>query len=132
MNGDIYSFPLLRNENNENKFEGYNDYKTAHSHIETLKRHFLNLFAENNINEIFPVLYELDNDASLKSAILKIILQLLRLSPKEMIIYLKSSSPYVTLINNLFNSEEVEQKLILQLGFLILIEIVRYLNSIKV
>lgn len=131
MNGDIYAFPLLRNETIENRFEGYNDFKTAFSHIETLKRHFMSIFAEEGISEILPSLYELDNDISIRNAILKIILQLFRFSPKEMIIYFKSNSPYVGLINSLILCEEIDQKILTQLGILILIEIVRYMNLVK-
>lgn len=131
MNGDIYPFPLLRNDNNETKFDGYNDFKTTFSHIDTIRRHFINIFSENSINEILPILYELDNDLSLKSAILKIILQLIRYSMKEMIIYFKSNSPYIGLINNLFISEDAEHKLLCQLGLLILIELVKYFTSLK-
>ena len=95
----------MRNESVENRFDGYNDFKTPFSHIETLKRHFMTVFAEENINEILPSLYELDNDTSLRSAILKIMLQLFRFSPKEMIIYFKVNSPYIGLINNLILSD---------------------------
>lgn len=132
MNGDIYSFPLMRNENNENRFEGYNEFKTPFSHIETLRRHFMTTFVEENINEILPSLYELENDNSLRSAVLKIVLQLLRFSPKEMIIYFKFNSPYVGLINNLIISEDMDSKALLQTGLLILIELVRNFNSSKV
>lgn len=132
MNGDIYSFPLMRNETIENRFDGYNDFKTPFSHIETLKRHFMAVFAEENINEILPSLYELDNDNSLRSAILKIVLQLIRYSPKEMTIYFKNSSPYIGLINNLILADDIDQKLLTQLGILILMEVVKYFNSIKV
>lgn len=131
MNGDIYSFPMMRNEALENRFEGYNEFKTPFSHIETLKRHFMSIFAEENIHEILPSLFELDNDASLRGAILKIILQLMRYSPKEMIIYFKANSPYVGLINSLILSDDVDQKLLTQLGYLILIEILKYFNPLK-
>jgi len=131
MNGEINSFPFMRNENAENKFEGFNDFKTAFSHLETLKRNFLSLFVEHGINEVLPVLFELDNDFSLKSAILKIILQLLRYNPKEMIVFFKLNSPFVTIINCLFNFENYEAKPLSQLGYLILIELLRYFNSAK-
>ena len=131
MNGDIYTFPLMRNEIIETRNDGYNDFKTSFSHIETIKRHFLSVFSEENIHEIFPSLYELDNDNSLRSAILKIILQLFRYSPKEMIIFFKINSPFINLINNVIVTEEIEQKLLTQLSLLILIEIVKYLNSNK-
>ena len=131
MNGDIYTFPLMRNET-ENRNDGYNEFKTPFSHIETIKRHFMTVFAEESIYDILPSLYELDNDNSLRSAILKIILQLFRYSPKEMIIYFKINSPFIGLINNVILNEEIEQKLLTQLGLLILLEIVRYFNSNKV
>ncbi len=131
MNGDIYTFPLLRNEMLENRYEGYNDFKTSFTHLETIKRHFMTVFAEESIQEILPSLYELDNDNSLRSAVLKIILQLIRYAPKEMVIYFKINSPFVGLINNVILSEEIEQKLLNQLGLLILIEIVKYFNSNK-
>ncbi len=131
MNGDIYSFPLMRNESVENRFEGYNDFKTPFSHIETLKRHFMTVYAEENINEILPSLYELDNDYSLRSAILKMILQLLRYSPKEMIIYFKASSPYIGLLNGLVSSDDIDNKLLVQLATLIFIELVRHFNMLK-
>lgn len=121
----------MRNENAENKFEGFNDFKTAFSHLETLKRNFLNLFIENGINEVLPVLFELDNDYSLKSAILKIILQLLRYSPKEMTVFFKLNSPYVSMINCLFNFENYEAKPLSLLGYLILIELLKHFNSTK-
>ena len=92
----------------------------------------MTVFAEENINDILPSLYELDNDNSLRSATLKIILQLLRYSPKEMVIYFKNSSPYIGLINNLVIADDVDQKLLTQLGLLILIELVKYFNSVKV
>ncbi len=131
MNGDIFSFPLMRNESIENRFEGYNDFKTAFSNIDTLKRHFMSVFVEENIQEILPSLYELDNDASLRGAILKIILQLMRYNSKEMSIYFKGNSPYIGLINSLILSDDVDQKLLTQLGFLILIEILKYFNPLK-
>ena len=131
MNGDIFSFPLMRNESVENRFEGYNDFKTPFSHIETLRRHFMSMFVDENINDVLPSLFELDNDASLRGAILKIILQLMRFSPKEIIIYFKTNSAYVGLINSLILSDDVDQKLLTQLGFLILIEILRYFNPLK-
>ncbi len=131
MNGDILAFPLMRNESIENRFEGYNEFKTPFSNIETLRRHFMTIFIDENINDVFPSLFELDNDASLRGAILKIILQLMRFSPKEIIIYFKTNSAYVGLINSLILSEEVDQKLLTQLGLLILIEILRYFNPLK-
>lgn len=121
----------MRNENAENKFEGFNDVKTAFSHLETLKRNFLSLFVEQGINEVLPVLFELDNDYSLKSAILKIILQLLRYNPKEMIAFFKLNSPFVSIVNCLFNFENYEAKPLSQLGYLILIELLKYFNSVK-
>lgn len=132
MNGEINYFPFMRNEAAENKFEGYNEFKTAFSHLETLKRNFLNLFIENGINDVLPVLFELDNDFSLKSAILKIILQLLRHSPKEMSVFFKLNSPFVSIINCLFNFENYEAKPLSQLGYLILIELLKHFNSVKV
>ena len=131
MNGDILAFPLMRNESIENRFEGYNEFKTPFSNIETLRRHFMTIFIDENINDVLPSLFELDNDASLRGAILKIILQLMRFSPKEIIIYFKTNSAYVGLINSLILSEEVDQKLLTQLGLLILIEILRYFNPLK-
>jgi hypothetical protein len=129
-NGDIQAYPLVRNENSEN-YEGYNDFKTIFSHIETVKRNFLTIFIENNIYDILPVLYELDNDLAMKVSILKILLQLFRYSPKDMIVYFKSNSPFVSLINNIFENDEADNKSIYQLGLLLLIEIVRYLNLSK-
>jgi hypothetical protein len=131
MNGDIQPFPIARNENIDNRFELYNEYKTTFNNIEGLRRSFIAVLLENGILEILPVLYELDNQISLKLAILKIILQILRLSPKEIMPYLRMNSPYVGMINNIFENEEVENKLILQLGYLILIEVVKHLNSFK-
>jgi len=131
MNGDILSFPLMRNESIENRFEGYNEFKTPFSNIETLRRHFMTIFIDENINDVLPSLFELDNDASLRGAILKIILQLMRFSPKEIIIYFKTNSAYVGLINSLILSEDLDQKLLTQLGLLILIEILRYFNPLK-
>jgi hypothetical protein len=128
-NGDIQAFPLIRSDND--KFEGYNEFKTIFSHIETVKRNFLNIFMENGIYDILPVLYELDNDIAIKTSILKILLQLFRYSPKDMISYFKSNSPFVSLINNIFENDDVDNKAIYQLGLLLLIEIVRYLNTNK-
>ena len=131
MNGEIHSFPFMRSENSENKFDGFNDFKTAFSHLETLKRIFINLFVENGINDVLPVLFELDNDYSLKSAILKILLQLLRYCPKEMIVFFKTNSPFISIINCLFNFDNYESKPLSQLGYLILIELLKYFNSVK-
>ncbi len=131
MNGDVQPFPISRNENIDNKYEVYNEYKTTFSTIEGLRRSFIALLLENGILEILPILYELDNQVSLKLAILKIILQILRLSPKEIMPYLRMNSPYVGMINNIFENEEIENKLITQLGYLILIEVVKHLNSYK-
>jgi hypothetical protein len=131
MNGEIQTFPISRNENIDNRYELYNEYKTTFSTIEGLRRNFITVLLENNILDILPILYELDNQISLKLAILKIILQILRLSPKEIMPYLRMNSPYVGLINNIFENDEMENKLITQLGYLILIEIVKHLNSFK-
>ena len=131
MNGEIQPFPFSRNENLDNKFDTYNEYKTTFSHIETLKKNFLSIVIDNNINDIFPVLYELDNDISLKSAVLKILLQLLRISPKDTVLYFKTNSPYVSLINNIFENEELDNKILTQLGYLLLMELIKYHNTIK-
>jgi hypothetical protein len=130
VNGDVNAFPLIRNENME-KYDGYNDFKSAFSHIDTVKRTFLNMFIENGIYDILPVLYELENDIAVKTAVLKILLQLFRYSPKDMIIYFKTNSPYVSLINNIFENDDIENKNIYQLGLLLLIDIVKYLNNNK-
>jgi hypothetical protein len=131
MNGDIYSFPMMRNESGENRFDGYNEFKTPFSHIETLKRHFITVFAEENISEVLPSLYELDNDTSLRSAILKILLQLFRFSPREMVIYFKANSPYIGLLNNVIVLEDNENRSLAQIGLLITCEVIRYFNANK-
>lgn len=131
MNGEIANFPMMRNESGENRFEGYNEYKTPFSHIETLKRHFITVFAEENISEVLPSLYELDNDPSLRSAILKILLQLFRFSPREMVVYFKQNSPYIGLLNNVIVLEDNENKSLAQIGLLITCEVVRYFNANK-
>ncbi len=129
INGEIHSFPFLRNEAIEQRFEGYNDVKTAFSYIDLLKKHFFTICKTENIFEILPKLYDLENEIGLKNTILKIMLQLFRYNSEEMTQYfLNKNSPYPTLINKVVNCDDVDKKPLTQIGLLILIEIVKYCN----
>ena len=129
INGEINYFPFLRNEEVERKFEGYNEVKTAFSYIDLLKKHFFTVCKQENIFEILPKLYDLDNEIGLKYTILKIILELIRYNSEEMSKYfLGKNSQYISLINKAVNCEEVDIKPLTQVGLLILIEIVKYFN----
>ena len=135
INGDIHAFPFLRNENMENKFDGYNDVKTAFSHIELLKKHCFQVCLDEKIFELFPTLYESENDASIKATILKILLQFLRFNPKEIFHYFTTTnSVYVKIINSAMTSADMDKKNIIHLGILNMIEIVKFgnMNSINV
>ena len=133
INGEIHSFPFLRNENLENRFEGYNEVKTAFSHIDLLKKHFFTVSKNENIFDLLPKLYELENEIALKSTILKIILQLFRFNSKEMIPYfLVKNGPYMNIINSTVTCEDMDKKILIQLGLLILIELVKYTNANKI
>ena len=130
INGEIHSFPFLRNEAIEQRFEGYNEVKTAFSYIDLLKKHFFTICKNENIFEILPKLYELENETGLKNTILKLMLQLFRYNPDEMTQYfLNKSSPYPTLINKVITCDDVDKKPLTQIGLLILIEIVKYCNK---
>ena len=130
INGEIHSFPFLRNEAIEQRFEGYNDVKTAFSYIDLLKKHFFTICKSENIFEILPKLYDLENEISLKITILKLMLQLFRYNSEEMTPYfLNKNSPYPSLINKVVNCDEVEKKPLTQIGLLILIEVVKYCNK---
>ena len=132
-NGEIHSFMFLRNENVESRFEGYNEVKTAFSHIQSLKKHFFKLCQDENIFDLLPVLYDLENEILLKTTILRIILQLFRFNPSNMINYfLIKGGPYQNIINSILTSEDVEKKVLTQYGLLILIELVRYCNANKI
>lgn len=41
------------------------------------------------------------------------------------------NSPFVAMLNNIFNIEEIEQKLLIQLGLVLLIKVVRYASISK-
>ena len=130
INGEIHSFPFLRNEAIEQRFEGYNDVKTAFSYIDLLKKHFFTICKSENIFEILPKLYDLENEIGLKNTILKLMLQLFRYNSDEMTQYfLNKTSPYPTLINKVVNCDDVEKKPLTQIGLLILIDIVKYCNK---
>ena len=130
INGEIHSFPFLRNEVIEQRFEGYNDVKTAFSYIDLLKKHFFTICKSENIFEILPKLYDLENEIGLKNTILKLMLQLFRYNSDEMTQYfLNKNSPYPALINKVVNCDDVEKKPLTQIGLLILIEIVKYCNK---
>ena len=130
INGEIHSFPFLRNEAIEQRFEGYNDVKTAFSYIDLLKKHFFTICKSENIFEILPKLYDLENEIGLKNTILKLMLQLFRYNSEEMTQYfLNKNSPYPTLINKVVNCDDVDKKPLTQIGLLILIEIVKYCNK---
>ena len=129
INGVIHSFPFLRNDQIEQRFEGYNEIKTAFSYIDLLKKHFFAICKKEKIFEILPKLYELENEIGLKKTILKLMLHLFRNDSEEMSQYfLNKNSPYPTLINNVINNDNVDKKPLTQLGLLILIEIVKYCN----
>lgn len=74
MNGDILPFPLQKfnDMNNQSKNDPYIEYKTTFEHIEKIKSNFMSQFIQEAIYDILPVLFELDNDVSLKSAILRV------------------------------------------------------------
>ena len=130
INGEIHSFPFLRNEVIEQRFEGYNDVKTAFSYIDLLKKHFFTICKSENIFEILPKLYDLEDEIGLKNTILKLMLQLFRYNSEEMTQYfLNKNSPYPALINKVVNGDDVEKKPLTQIGLLILIEIVKYCNK---
>ena len=130
INGEIHSFPFLKNESIEQRFEGYNEVKTAFSYIDLLKKHFFTICKTENIFDILPKLYDLENEIGLKNTILKLILQLFRYNSEEMTQYfLNKNSPYPTLINKVVNCDDVERKPLTQIGLLILIEIVKYCNK---
>ena len=130
INGEIHYFPFLRNQAIEHKFEGYNEVKTAFSYIDLLKKHFFTICKTENIFEILPKLYDLENEIGLKNTILKIMLQLFRYNCEEMTQYfLNKNSPYPTLINKVVNCDDVDKKPLTQIGLLILIEIVKYCNK---
>lgn len=130
INGEIHPFPILRNETMENKFDDYNDVKTAFSHIELLKKHLLQLCADEHMFDVLSIIYDLENDTPLKISILKILLQLLRFSPGDMIhCFTNTSSPYVKIVNSAVTCEETDKKYLIQLGILILIELIKYSNS---
>ena len=130
INGEIHSFPFLRNEAIEQRFEGYNDVKTAFSYIDLLKKHFFTICKSENIFEILPKLYDLENEIGLKNTILKLMLQLFRYNSEEMTQYfLNKNSPYPTLINKVVSCDDVDKKPLTQIGLLILIEIVKYCNK---
>ena len=130
INGEIHSFPFLRNEAIEQRFEGYNDVKTAFSYIDLLKKHFFTICKSENIFDILPKLYDLENEIGLKNTILKLMLQLFRYNSEEMTQYfLNKNSPYPTLINKVVNCDDVDKKPLTQIGLLILIEIVKYCNK---
>ena len=130
INGEIHSFPFLRNEAIEQRFEGYNDVKTAFSYIDLLKKHFFTICKSENIFEILPKLYDLENEIGLKNTILKLMLQLFRYNSEEMTQYfLNKNSPYPTLINKVVNCDDVDKKPLTQIGLLILIEIAKYCNK---
>lgn len=130
INGDIHTFPFLRNENMENKFDGYNDVKTAFSHIELLKKHCFQVCIEEKIFDLLPTLYESENDPSIKATILKIILQMLRFNPKEIFPYFTTTNGvYVKIINSAITNEDTDKKNIIHLGILNLIEIIKFANA---
>ncbi len=133
INGEIHSFPFLRNEAIEQRFEGYNEVKTAFSYIDLLKKHFFTICKNENIFDILPKLYELENEIGLKNTILKLMLQLFRYNSEEMTPYfLNKNSTYITIINKVVNCEDVDKKPLTQMGLLILIEIVKYCNKQKI
>ena len=130
INGEIHSFPFLRNEAIEQRFEGYNEVKTAFSYIDLLKKHFFTICKNENIFEILPKLYDLENEIGYKNTILKLMLQLFRYNSDEMTQYfLNKSSPYPALINKVINCDDVDKKPLTQIGLLILIEVVKYCNK---
>ena len=133
INGEIHSFPFLRNEAIEQRFEGYNEVKTAFSYIDLLKKHFFTICKSENIFEILPKLYEVENEVGLKNTILKLMLQLFRYNPDEMTPYfLNKSSSYVAIINKVINCDDVDKKPLTQMGLLILIEVAKYCNKQKI
>ena len=130
INGEIHSFPFLRNEAIEARFEGYNEVKTAFSYIDLLKKHFFTICKNENIFDILPKLYELENEMGLKNTLLKLMLQLFRYNPDEMTQYfLNKNSVYPNLINKVVNCDDVDKKPLTQIGLLILLEIVKYCNK---
>ena len=129
MNGEIFIFPPK--QENE-KDSSYIEYKTTFEHIEKIKQNFVTLFNQFGMNEIFPVLFECDMEGSLKGAILRVILQLLRNFPIEMLSYINTKGSYINLINNIFKNEDQEQKSIIHEAYLVLIEIVKILNSCNI
>ena len=133
INGEIHSFPFLRNEAIEQRFEGYNEVKTAFSYIDLLKKHFFTICKSENIFEILPKLYEIENEVGLKNTILKLMLQLFRYNPDEMTPYfLNKNSAYVTIINKVIYCDDVDKKPLTQMGLLILIEVAKYCNLHKI
>ena len=72
MNSEIYMFPLQRTEND--KQDPYVEYKTTFEHIEKIRSNFCALYIESGMNDIFPILFELDMEGSLKGAILRVII----------------------------------------------------------
>ena len=110
----------------------YEDFKTFFGYLDLIKKAFLTIFLEQNLSSIFPVIFDHETDISLKTAILRISIQLFEFAPKEMSNAFKVfNSPFVAMLNNIFNIEEIEQKLLIQLGLLLLIKIVRYCSVSK-
>lgn len=70
MNGEIFLFPTHRNE--MDKDMQYLEFKTTFEHIETIKENLCLLFNESGMGETLSVLFECDNEGSLKGAILRV------------------------------------------------------------
>lgn len=69
MNGDIFVFPSQKSEAEK---QDYAEFKTPFEHINTIRSQFCQQFIESGMNDIFPVLFEVDSEGSLKSAVLRV------------------------------------------------------------
>lgn len=100
--------------------------------MDQIKREFLTVFIEQGLEKIFPVIFDCENDISLKTAILRITVQLLDYSPKDMIgIFRSFNSPFVSMVNNIINTDDIEQKILTQLALLLMIKLVNYCSQNK-
>lgn len=70
MNGDVFSFPFFKQENE--KEISYLEYKTTFEHLNQIKESFFVQMSQSGLTETLPVLYECDSDGTLRGAILRV------------------------------------------------------------
>ena len=66
-----------------------------------------------------------------KTSLKKILLQLTRFSPKDVIPYFIGNSSNISLMNGIFTLDDIDQKILVHLAMMIMTEVVKYQNSIK-